>query len=233
MSARVINVAVVHDNLLARLGLASLLAGCDDMAVRQQPTPLDAGLARFDVIVADPRSGMAALRVLSEQPVHGARVAIVAGSDREWPIRTSLEQGAAAYVVLGDSGDEIIDAVRTVYRGGFHVSSRIAARLAESLSGQRLTAREEEVLALVSDGLCNKLIAARLAISVGTVKTHLRTAFDKLCVRSRTEAMATVQRRGLLLQREAVEGRNHTIGALPCVRPTLPRVSPHWSRPSQ
>jgi DNA-binding NarL/FixJ family response regulator len=205
MSPRVINVAVVHDNLLARLGLASLLDDCNDMAVRQQLTPIDAGLSRFDVIVADPRSGMAALNALPKQSIRGARVAIVAGSDREWPIRTSLEHGAAAYVVLGESGDEIIHAVRTVYRGGFHVSTCIAARLAESLFGQRLTAREEEVLALVSDGLCNKLIAARLDISVGTVKTHLRSAFDKLCVHSRTEAIATVQRRGLLLQREGTE----------------------------
>jgi DNA-binding NarL/FixJ family response regulator len=206
MSARIINVAVVYDNLLARLGLASLLADCDDMAVREKLAPIDDGLALFDVIVADPRSGTSVLSVLRKQPVHGARVVVVASSDTEWPIRASLEHGAAAYVVLGDTGDEIIHAVRNVSRGGFHVSACIAARLAESLSGQRLTMREEEVLALVKDGLCNKLIAARLEIAVGTVKTHLRTAFDKLCVRSRTEAIATVQRRGLLLQREGASG---------------------------
>ena len=205
MSARTITVVVVHDNFLARLGLMSLLADCDDMAVRQL-TPIDAALSGLDVVVADPRSGMAVLGALPKQSVQGPRVAIVASFDREWPIRTSLEHGAAAYVLLGESGDEIIHAVRTVHRGGFHVSAGIAARLAESLSGQRLTAREEEVLALVSDGLCNKLIAARLDISVGTVKTHLRTAFDKLSVRSRTEAIATVQRRGLLLQRAGAEG---------------------------
>jgi hypothetical protein len=55
MSPRAINVAVVHDNLLARLGRASILDGCDDLAVRQRLTPIDAGLSRFDVIVADPR----------------------------------------------------------------------------------------------------------------------------------------------------------------------------------
>ena len=199
-----INVAVVHDNFLTRLGLASLLTDCNDMAVRQGVT-IDAGLSHFDIVVSDPRSGMAVLAVLPKQPVRGPRLVVVASSDREWPIRTSLERGAAAYVVLGDSGDEIIHAVRTVQRGGFHVSACIAGRLAESLCSQRLTAREEEVLALVSDGLCNKLIAARLDISVGTVKTHLRTAFDKLSVRSRTEAMATVQRRGLLLRREGAQ----------------------------
>lgn len=206
MYTRVINVAVIHDNLLGRLGLASLLADHDDMAVRQQLTPFEVGLSFFNVIVTDPRSGMTVLSLLREQPAHGARVVIVASSDSEWPIRASLEHGAAGYVVLGDTGDEIIHAVRTVARGGFHASACIAAKLAESLSGQRLTAREEEVLALVSDGLCNKLIAARLDISVGTVKTHLRTAFDKLRVRSRTAAIATLRKRGLFLQREGMEG---------------------------
>lgn len=199
MLPRIFNVAVVHSNFLARLGLTSVLADCDDIVV-QMLAPNDASLSRFDVVVADPRSGMEVLSLTPKQGTRWPRVAIVASSDREWPIRPSLENGAAAYVVIGDSGDEIISAVRTVCQGGFHVSACVSARLAESLAGGRLTAREEEVLALVSDGLCNKHIAARLEITVGTVKTHLRTAFDKLCVRSRTEAVATIQRRGLLQQ---------------------------------
>lgn len=199
MSPHAIHVAVVHDNFLARLGLTSLLAECDDMAVRPV-MPIDVGLSRFDVVVADPRNGNAVLDNMHKQPAVRPRVAIVASSDNEWPVRASLEHGAAAYVVLRDSGDEIVHAVRTLYRGGFHVSACISARLAESLACERLTTREEEVVALVSDGLCNKHIAARLDISVGTVKTHLRAAFDKLGVRSRTQAVATVRRRGLLRQ---------------------------------
>ena len=207
MPPRTINVAVVHDSYLVRLGLVSVLADCSDMTV-EAISPSDAGLTRFDVVVADPRSGMAVLGTVSQLSLRWPRVAIIATSDGAWPIRPALERGAAAYVVAGDSGDEIVCAVRTAYKGAFHVSACVSARLAESLADQRLTAREEEVLALVSDGLCNKHIASRLDISVGTVKTHLRTAFDKLRVRSRTEAVATIQRRGLLRQcgvpREAV-----------------------------
>lgn len=62
-----------------------------------------------------------------------------------------------------------------------------------------LTTREREVLALLADGLGNKQIAARLAISPNTVKTHLELLFDKLGVSSRAEAVAAGVRRGLLL----------------------------------
>jgi DNA-binding NarL/FixJ family response regulator len=72
------------------------------------------------------------------------------------------------------------------------------AKLAQSLTGEALTARQEDVLALLTAGLCNKHIAARLGISVGTVKTHLRSTFERLQVRSRTEAIAEAGRRGIL-----------------------------------
>src|SRR5207244_6509368 len=63
-----------------------------------------------------------------------------------------------------------------------------------------LTAREEEVLRLVVEGLCNKAISSRLGIAVCTVKSHLKSTFDKLNVESRTQAVAAVERRGLLRQ---------------------------------
>ncbi|MEO9063630.1 MAG: LuxR C-terminal-related transcriptional regulator [Burkholderiaceae bacterium] len=66
------------------------------------------------------------------------------------------------------------------------------------MSVEPLTAREEEVLRLVVEGLCNKSIGRRLDIAVGTVKSHLKSSFDKLDVCSRTQAMAAVERRGLL-----------------------------------
>ena len=87
----------------------------------------------------------------------------------------------------------------------------MAGRLAESLALEPLTGREEEVLELVVQGLCNKAIGKRLGIAVGTVKSHLKSAFDKLDVESRTQAVAAVERRGLLrrsrLAMEADVGR--------------------------
>src|SRR4051812_30456451 len=70
---------------------------------------------------------------------------------------------------------------------------------AEPVGGNLLTAREQEVLVLLADGLGNKQIAARLGISTNTVKTHLEILFEKLGVSSRAGAVATGVRQGLLL----------------------------------
>ena len=199
MSMQSIHVAVVHDNFLARTGLTTTFAACDDMTVSEIAAD-DAELLRCDVVVVDPRSGMSILEAVRRQRAHARapRVVIVASSDLEWQIRDAMEHGASAYLLLGATGPELVGAVRTAHAGGCHLAPSIAAKLAASLTAEPLTVREQDVLALVTDGLCNKRIATRLDIAVGTVKTHLRSAFDKLGVRSRTEAVAMAERRGLL-----------------------------------
>jgi DNA-binding NarL/FixJ family response regulator len=101
-------------------------------------------------------------------------------------------------MLIGATGEELVGAVRSVQGGGCHLSPSIAAKLVQSLTTEPLTAREEEVLALVTEGLCNKQVAKRLDIGIGTVKTHLRAAFGKLQVGSRAQAMVTAKRRGIL-----------------------------------
>jgi DNA-binding NarL/FixJ family response regulator len=79
------------------------------------------------------------------------------------------------------------------------ISGAAATRIRSESSAATLTPREQEVLALLADGLVNKQIAARLGISTNTVKTHLELLFDKLGVATRAEAVATAVKEGLLL----------------------------------
>ncbi len=201
MSFRPIDVIVVHDDYVCRTGLTTVFAACSDMTVRAA-TPDDPELLSCDVVVTDFDNGMRILAAAQALQMSRSRtkVAIVANADREWQIRDALERGAAAFLLLGASADELFVAVRTVHRGECHLSPSIAASLAMSLATEPLTEREGQVLTLLTDGLCNKLIAMRLEISLGTVKAHLRSAFDKLGVHSRTEAILMAERRGMLRQ---------------------------------
>jgi DNA-binding NarL/FixJ family response regulator len=193
------SVVVTHDNFVIRTGLARTLAGCEDMAV-QTHEPGHAAVPDCDVVVADLDSGVRVLILARELPIgmRRPRIVIVTGSEQEWQIRQALGLGAGAYLLLDTTAEELVSAVRGASRGGCHLSDRVSATLVQNLAIESLTARQEDVLALLSAGLCNKHIAQRLGVSVGTVKTHLRSAYGRLQVHSRTEAIAAAARRGIL-----------------------------------
>jgi len=130
------------------------------------------------------------------------RVAIVAATDK---LRASLAaalRSSEEFEIVGvtDSSADIPPETELVLvaRAAPLVQSR-PARVASEPSVATLSRREQEILALLADGLVNKQIAARLGISTNTVKTHLELLFEKLGVATRAEAVATGVKRGLLL----------------------------------
>jgi DNA-binding NarL/FixJ family response regulator len=194
-----IRILVTHSDPVARAGLTSALRSYADFEVddyRESDLHFES-----DVIAADFDLGMAVLASARERRLQ-AKVLIVTANDRECDIRQALKQGARGYMPQGCSLDELAGAVREAAGGGVHLGASIAQRLAQSVYGDALTAREEEVLGYVVDGLCNKEIARLLDLAVGTVKSHLRAVFAKLEVKSRTHAVAVAGRRGLLRTRE-------------------------------
>ena len=217
-----IRILVVHDDPVASAGLCAAFSQCGDFELAADDGSLGAdssmairhGPPDVDVIVADYSHGVS---IAARAPRHPAsarnpRVMVLASIDREWEIRSALECGVRGYILVGCSLSELADGVRAVHRGARHLSSQVAARLAESMSIEALTVREEAVLRLVVEGLCNKAIGRRLGIAVGTVKSHLKSAFDKLRVDSRTQAVAVVERRGILRQDSTPESAAHTRG---------------------
>ena len=120
-----------------------------------------------------------------------------------------LKAGAAGYLIKSAFGDEVIHAVRAVATGDMVLSAPIGQRLLKQAArfptrpvhleaGEKLSARELEVLKLTARGLSNKDVASALGVKQRTVKGHLTDIFSKLRVASRTEAVIAGLQAGFL-----------------------------------
>jgi len=175
-----------------------------------------------DVVVADHQRGVAwahARKAGLQRPP----VLIVTHSDRESDIRAALSGGVQGYMLVDDVAQHLAAAVRAVRPDRRILSPQIASRLAQNLALDSLTRKEEAVLVLVVEGLCNKAVGRRLGITTGTVKSHLRSAYGKLGASSRTQAIAIANRRGLL--QSPTPGPEHDDGAAPSAQ--QPPLRPH------
>jgi len=115
----------------------------------------------------------------------------------------ALQAGASGYLIKRSGPDEVLAAIKDAHEGGSPMSSRIARRVVRAFHAPppspdaaaakaKLTERENDLLLYLSEGFSNKEIADKLNIGVPTVRTHLMHIYDKLHVRSRTEAIVKV-----------------------------------------
>lgn len=206
-----ISVAVAHKDPLVRAGLTATLASEQDFDVSvfivnavSGPFMFDVqhGAKGADVVVADYETALTLFAPDPARAANGAavppRVMVVSHRDRESEIRHALNRGVHGYLLLGCDLDEMIKGVRALHRGQRHLDQSSAQRVVESLHHEPLTSREDDVLRLIAVGHLNKTIAGELHISLGTVKAHVKAILGKLGARTRTEAAAIAQRRGLL-----------------------------------
>jgi len=131
------------------------------------------------------------------------RVAIVAPTEK---LRASLAaalRSSEEFEIVGVANSSANIPADTelivIARAPAPLPTRAPTRIRGESTTATLSRREQEVLALLADGLVNKQIAARLGISTNTVKTHLELLFEKLGVTTRAEAVATAVKQGLLL----------------------------------
>ena len=109
----------------------------------------------------------------------------------------SLRAGASGYLLKNMPPSELLQAVEQVHAGGSPMSMHIARKVVNhfqqikkpSSEMEKLTKREQEILALLAKGFLYKEIADQLGISLSTVRAHLHTVYEKLHVQSRTEAV--------------------------------------------
>ena len=111
---------------------------------------------------------------------------------------SALRAGASGYLLKRSAPEKILEAITEVSAGGAPMTSEIARKVVEAFKVPQpaarttveLTRREQEILDLLSQGFANKEIAQNLSISFDTVRWHLKQVYEKLHVRSRTEAVA-------------------------------------------
>jgi DNA-binding NarL/FixJ family response regulator len=202
-----IRVLAADDHPLALAGLRQLLAALDDIALvgaaasGEEAVRLAAEHAP-DVVLMDLEmpgmDGIQATRELLARRPATAVVVLTSFSDRE-RILASLDAGAVGYLLKDVEPDELARAIHAAARGQSPLHPRAARELLDQRQelGPQLTAREEEVLALLAHGLPNKLIARRLSISERTVKGHLTHVFERIGVTDRTQAALWARERGL------------------------------------
>lgn len=124
-------------------------------------------------------------------------VLVLTGYDDTGFIRSLLQAGVQGYLRKTATGDELIDAVKTVAAGRTVLEAELL-QIGLPSEGKALTERELSVLRLLAGGLRNTEIADRLEVSVKTVEYHMGHVFDKLGVRSRTEAVSNAVQRGII-----------------------------------
>ena len=201
-----IRLLLVDDHPVVRSGLSGLLGGEPDIEVVGEASDGSEGVERAkelepDVVLMDLRmpvmDGVEATRLITA--AGGPRVLVLTTYDTDTDILRAVEAGATGYLLKDTPRDALVDAVRAASRGETVLAPPLAARLMRQVrSNDQLTAREVEVLALVSRGMSNGDIAQELFIGEATVKTHLLHAFDKLGVSDRTAAVTTAMRLGVL-----------------------------------
>ena len=203
-------VSVIHKDPLVRAGVAAALSAEPNLVVRVDADAIgpDVGTALLEtlsdvaVVVADYCKALALADLMrrprSCPPSADPRVMIVSDRGGESEIRHALQQGIQGYLLLGCRLEEMAACVAALHRGQRYLGQEAARRIAESFGYEALTNREADVLRLVAAGCANKVVANRLDIALGTVKVHVKSILDKLGARTRTEAAAVAQRRGLL-----------------------------------
>jgi NarL family two-component system response regulator LiaR len=160
-----------------------------------------------DVILLDlvmPRlGGIEAIRgIRAENP--NARILVLTSFAEDDQVFSAVKSGALGYLLKDSSPDDLLEAIRDVYRGEPSLQPNIARKLLREISRpadrelceEPLTDREVEVLKLVARGLSNQEIADELVISEGTVRFHVSNILDKLHLANRTQAALYALREG-------------------------------------
>jgi len=206
-----ITVSIVEDNDQLRTTLARVLNRSDGFQCVSHYSTAEAALKELpatkpEVLLMDINlpgiNGVECVRQL-KQVIPEIQVIMLTVYEDTENIFAALAAGAAGYLLKRTKTPELLEAIREVHRGGSPMTTHIARKVTLSFQragpstqpAENLSQREQEVLDCLSHGLIYKEIAEKLGISYETVHTYIRRIYEKLQVRTRTEAVAKFLRR--------------------------------------
>ncbi|MEU9021447.1 response regulator transcription factor [Actinomadura sp. NPDC048394] len=208
-----IRILLVDDHPVVRSGLRAMLVGQPGFALVGEAATGEEGVAEAsrlhpDVVLMDLQLGAGihgseATRRITAAGPRAPRVLVLTTFDSDSDILAAIEAGATGYLLKDAPPEKLHAAIRSAAAGDSTLAPSVASRLLGRMRAPSatLTGRELEVLGLVAEGLSNRQISKRLFLSETTVKTHLVHIYAKLEVDSRTAAVATATRRGLIRPR--------------------------------
>ncbi|TAK67237.1 MAG: response regulator transcription factor [Bacteroidetes bacterium] len=200
-----ITVAIVEDNKVIREGLSVLINGSDGFScVATYPTA-EAAIKNIDkdapdIILMDIQlPGMSGIECVRKLKATNPSIQIMMQTiyEDDERIYDSLVSGASGYILKKTPPSKLLEAIQDLHNGGSPMSSQIARKVVQAFQKmnsvtnetENLSPRENEILSYLAKGYRYKEIADILFISIETVRTHLRNIYEKLQVRSRTEAV--------------------------------------------
>lgn len=195
-------VLIVDDDALIRESLKLLLDMEEDIEVVGTASNGQEAFdickeERPDVVLMDIRMPVMD-GVLGTKLIKGSfkdvRVMILTTFKDDEYIREAIKNGAEGYILKNQSSDSIIDCLRAVYKGNAVFQKDIADALTSMMEKEKrkkpdidLTLRETEIMRLISEGLSNKEISAKLYLSEGTIRNYVTALLEKLELRDRTQ----------------------------------------------
>ena len=225
MSKKNIKVTIVEDHDMTRMGLSFALSNSGDIEVAgtaadglegiEQAMQLKPDLVVMDIDLPTVDGIEATRKIKNSLP--DMKVLMYTSRDNEDDILDSFQAGADGYITKGATSEQTISAIKAVCDGQPWIDPAIARvvlsniRKNSELEGQAkginykkgknlygLTEREMEVLALLVEGLNNPQISKKLVITIATTKTHVHNILQKLYVKTRSKAVATAMKDGLV-----------------------------------
>jgi DNA-binding NarL/FixJ family response regulator len=201
-----VKVLLVEDHFLARMALRSVLSGRFEVTIAAEAESGEQALELYDKVLPDVTlmdlrlpgmSGFDTIAAIRKRD-RMARIVVLTNYEGSEDVFRALRGGAMGYLTKDASGDQVLDAILTVRRGVRYLPRAVRDRLAERLPLAELTAREHQILTLITRGLSNRDIAEELNIADKTVRIHVSSVLDKINARDRTQAAIYAIQRGIV-----------------------------------